>query len=776
MKPSSKISVFGLLTLASIATAAPVELYVAPGGKGNNPATKELPLATLEQARDRLRDLKRAGNLPEGATVFLRGGIYERKQAFVLTEADSGNSKAPIVYASAPGETARLAGGIAIPASAFHPADSRFRDAVIDPAAREHILQADLNALDISDFGEIQEMTAVDFGSPTHYLPAPLELALDGHAMTLARWPNLMDDPVNARLGFIDAVRPVCTYQDSASTKTKDYGAVSFKDVKPLHSDEDIRDRSLTLAAPERLSKWRTPENAWFAGGLVRTYSYAQRRVASYDAGTWEVELASPVSVWATWTQKSVDQTFFFNVPEELDAPGEYYVDRKQGMLYLYPPNTWNARSEAIVSVLNDVLVAMEGCSHVRLLGLVLESSRTSGAYIEGGEDNVLENCIIRNTGVVGVQIGRGWQEPPKDGPRDNVGAPLKRLPGAYRHSLCTGIKNQGTALNRHGGKNNGVDGGQIYGTGCGGVLLGGGDRKTLEPAGNFVRNAEIFRTDRRINRYAEGVVVDGVGNHVAHNYLHDNLGGILYLHGNDHVIEFNEITRAVLGSEDCGAIEIRQNPSQFGNKIRNNWLHDISRVNVNAQTNAIYLDNGSSGVEVSGNVFQRIGGRSKDPYSRATVSINGGSANRIVNNLFVDNTTCNVNKRPTAKQFKSWQGSIKGRQNMLEKDVDVTIPPYSTHYPELLKLYRAKDETELWNEIKNNVFVNCPRYVSSKEKPDDLFPNLWVDEDPGFANKAAGDLTLRPDSPVFKKLPGFQPIPFANMRWPKIENADEIK
>jgi len=69
---------------------------------------------------------------------------------------------------------------------------------------------------------------------------------------------------------------------------------------------------------------------------------------------------------------------------------------------------------------------------------------------------------------------------------------------------------------------------------------------------------------------------------------------------------------------------------------------------------------------------------------------------------------------------------------------------------------------------------VNCPRYVSSKEKPDDLFPNLWIDGDPGFANKAAGDLTLRPDSPVFKKLPGFQPIPFAQMRWSNVKRADE--
>ena len=37
-----------------------------------------------------------------------------------------------------------------------------------------------------------------------------------------------------------------------------------------------------------------------------------------------------------------------------------------------------------------------------------------------------------------------------------------------------------------------------------------------------------------------------------------------------------------------------------------------------------------------------------------------------------------------------------------------------------------------------------------------------WVtDHDPGFVNAAQGDFRLKPDSEVFSKLPGFQPIPF---------------
>ena len=36
--------------------------------------------------------------------------------------------------------------------------------------------------------------------------------------------------------------------------------------------------------------------------------------------------------------------------------------------------------------------------------------------------------------------------------------------------------------------------------------------------------------------------------------------------------------------------------------------------------------------------------------------------------------------------------------------------------------------------------------------------------EDPGFVNRAAKDFRLKPDSPVFLRIPGFQPLPLEEM------------
>ena len=95
-------------------TVAPsASFHVDPLGNDANPGTSEQPFATLERARDAIRERRRAsGGLPPGGvTVTLAGGAHPRVAAFELTAEDSGTAEAPIVYASARGEPAVLLGG-----------------------------------------------------------------------------------------------------------------------------------------------------------------------------------------------------------------------------------------------------------------------------------------------------------------------------------------------------------------------------------------------------------------------------------------------------------------------------------------------------------------------------------------------------------------------------------------------------------------------------------------------------------------------------------------
>ena len=67
---------------------------MATEGNDANPGTEDQPFATLERARDEIRQRKAAGPLPAGGiTVELRGGVYELSRPLELTAQDSGTEK-----------------------------------------------------------------------------------------------------------------------------------------------------------------------------------------------------------------------------------------------------------------------------------------------------------------------------------------------------------------------------------------------------------------------------------------------------------------------------------------------------------------------------------------------------------------------------------------------------------------------------------------------------------------------------------------------------------
>ena len=146
------------------ANAEPLALHVAPNGNdawsgrlaAPNADATDGPLATLERARDELRQRRRTGGVTDGAALLVRAGEYELTKPFQLTAEDSGTAAAPIVYRAFPGEKPVLFGGKRI--TDFKP----FKD---------NILQADVAA---------QGFKGVRFR----------QLYLNGERQTPARYPS----------------------------------------------------------------------------------------------------------------------------------------------------------------------------------------------------------------------------------------------------------------------------------------------------------------------------------------------------------------------------------------------------------------------------------------------------------------------------------------------------------------------------------------------------------------------------------------------------------
>jgi hypothetical protein len=428
--------------------------------------------------------------------------------------------------------------------------------------------------------------------------------------------------------------------------------------------------------------------------------------VKSIDPATHRITLANP-HVYGIGSGNKAERRFCaLNLLEEIDSPGEYYVDRENGRLYFWPPAAITA-DNVVLSLLKEPVVQVKDAAHVDLRGLTVICCAGTGVQVDGGSDVRILACEVRNTGREGVVI------------KDGTG---------HRVEACN-----------------------ISETGTGGVSVEGGDRKTLKPCGHEVVNNDIWNVARRQRTHAYNVQLNGVGVRLAHNSIHDAPHQAIGLGGNNHVIEFNDVFRICQESDDCGAFYMGRNPSERGSVLRYNFWHDTGGPRSHGSC-AVYFDDGAGGQTVFGNVFLRAAGG-----NFGAVFIHGGHDNRVINNIFID---CRAAMRQVRWNDDGWRKWLDGElwQTRLLKEVDITKPPYSDAYPELKGFMEFHGEPRM-NHSERNVVVRCPMLLDGDWEQND---NYVTESDPGFVDEKAMNFALKEDAEVFTKVPGFERIPFA--------------
>lgn len=702
-----------------------IEYYVSLQGNDANDGSCQKPFASLERARDEIRRLKAEEGLPEGGvTVFIREGIYSLKKTFELNPLDSGSENAPVRYKAYMDEKVHLTGGIQLAPDAFSTVtDENIVNRIIDVEARSKIMQFDLKGNGITDYG-----TEKQHGFSLATVPAGMELFINGKAMQPARWPNA---------GWI----PMGEILEPGTIPLEE----DFKDIGPVFTFSE-----------ERMGRWKNAPDMWLSGFFAVGYADDNIRVQSIDPLTKRIKLAGP-HLFGIDTGKKHLKYYAYNLLEEIDMPGEYYIDRDNGILYLYPPEPLeNAR--IMVSMLEDPIVAMEGAANICFDRLVFEAARGMGIYIEGGKDNRISNCILRNMGTAAVSIGQGVESPSfrPEGPLHNfTGKPVSRWIGNLKAHLYDNMD-----WNRQGGEGHSISGCEIYDTGAGAIYLGAGDRKTLTPGRLSVDNNRIHDFNRREKTYKPAVWIDGVGHRISHNEIYNAPNMAIHVFGNDHIIEYNEIHHVVTDADDMGAIYAGRNPGEQGNIIRFNFLHDNDRAVYHpgeAGTQSVFWDDGEIGVAVYGNIFYRAGNKS-------AFKSTSGRFMKFINNIVIDTPTGfealggdrQIMVRPREEIMKD-----PFYRKRLFEDVDIFNPPYSEKYPELLNMEGSSMKT---NISRDNVFVKVGCPVGHEAAEWQCEDNYITGEDPGFIDMQNRNFQLKNDSVVFSKIPGFKRIPFERM------------
>jgi hypothetical protein len=651
------------------------EFYVATSGSDANPGTESKPFASLEAGRDAVRKLDGERKGRGGATIWIRGGVYVREAGFELTTQDGGTAAAPVVYRAWPGESVRLIGGRRL----------KGFEAVRDPAvlsrleekARGHVLHMDLRAQGMSDFGQLQSR---GFGRAS--VPAHAELFFAGRPMTLARWPNEGE------------WEKIADFPEGAGQGDEHGGKIGALDGGFNY-------------AGDRPRRWTDTGDLWVHGYWAWDWANSYERVQSLDPEKHFIRTAPPHGLYGF---RKGQRFYFLNLLEELDQPGEYYIDRKAGRLYFWPPETPAPleTQEVMLSLLDRPLITLSDVSHVTIRGLILECTRGDGVVIRGGESNRVAGCAIRLIGDSGV-----------------------RVDGGRGHAIVSC---------------------DIEDTGDGGVSLSGGDRQTLEPGGQVVENCHFQRQGRWSKCYVPAVAVNGVGQRVSHNLIHDHPHCAILFGGNDHLIDFNEIHHVALETGDVGAIYTGRDWTFRGNRIRHNFIHETGGVGMGSM--GVYMDDCVSGAEIFGNVFYKV--------TRAAF-LGGGRDHRVENNIFVDcNPAVQLDGRGLDRS-PVWHDMVY--DYMRKQSAAVPSALYRSRYPALAALDRfyAADEgvPPEGNVVAHNLCI-AGAWLSvgwhARQDMIELADN-YVGADPGFINPAALDFRIRDDSTVWKT--GFQKIPF---------------
>lgn len=612
-------------------------LHVSVNGSDGAAATVDAPLATLEGARDRIRELRRSKEWTGSVVVSIEGGIYERHNSFELTAVDSGTSAAPIIYRGVPPKTdaepVRLVGGRRVQ-SFVSVTDSEILQRLPE-VAWGHVVEANLPAQGIRSLGSLERR-----GFTLERPVAGLELFLNHQPMPLARWPN-----------------------------------VGWATIHSIPGPEAEEEAARTIGfSGEHLKRWAEAPDPWAFGYWYHGWADEHTPITAVDVAGETMTFGARHQ----YGYRKGQRFFVYNLLEELDSPGEWYLDRATGTLYFWPPDDVDLeQAEVLVSVLEEPLIQANGASHIRIENLVLEGTRDSAVRIRGGTRVELAGCTIRNVGRDGVSI--------------------------------------------HEGSDHAVLSSDLYHIGERGIRMVGGNRQTLQPGGHRAANNHIHHFSRWSRTYRAAIQLSGVGNTAEHNLIHDGPHLAINFGGNDHRIAFNEIHHVLTETDDAGALYIGRDWSARGHVIEHNIIRHSGSHHARDQdrghgrsdepglvygpvalhgTSLVYLDDLTSGVTIRGNLLHD-GGR--------TIMIGGGRDNVVEGNIIIGGAR-GIRMDGRGLTWASEMAKPDGRWGMWDRlrAVPFAEPLYRNRYPVLAELPDNDPYAPVGNRIARNIVVDA--------------------------------------------------------------------
>ena len=346
---------------------------------------------TLEEVRDLIRQEREHGS-DRHYTVLIEDGEYSIKH-ITFDERDHDTT-----YRSRDGGVV-LNGSMKLDPKGFAPWEKN-----------ENIQVIDLTKLGLGpeDWGKLYSYgwasAAAKYDNGVG--PLPCELYVNDARCTLARYPN--GDGVFLKTGeVLDG--------GDASNARNPRGGTFRLDEK----------------TSARVKGWRDNPDVWVFGYFSYDWCDASTRVKSLEDGVLVTEQAG------VYEYAQGRDYYFFNVLEELDEPGEWYLDRDTGLLYLWPPEGAFDGARIDLSLNTETLIEGEGLKNLSFIGLTLQGTRGDGISLKG-DGITIDHCVIRNLAGDALTLG-GYNNTASDNEICFVGQRGINLTGGDAETLTPG-------------------------------------------------------------------------------------------------------------------------------------------------------------------------------------------------------------------------------------------------------------------------------------------------------------------------------------------------
>ena len=564
------------------AKAAAVEFFVSgAGGTDSGMGTSaSAPFASLGRAKAAASARLAAG---DSVTVSLLAGQFRLNSTLTFSAADGptdpGQTCTWRAHPSNDGP-ATITGSKEVPWSSF----AVSQDPRIHASARGKVLVGSLVGAGIANFGG---GIGWDFE-----LGDRLEVFVGGETMTLARYPNKDERPQGS--AFVGFAQMSAGLGRNASAPGK-INAISWSGEGAAGMTTERARRWDSTGGLESLALHGTWKYMW-ADEMIP--------VDHIDVANMSFVFGTESEGQAYWPPGKGNPYFAVNLLHELDVAGEWWLDRKSGQLFIYPPPNpgplevsvpiaMPAAVSAVIGEYGPVLVYFEGLGNVTWDRIGMGKARGVALLAVNSSNLQLQGVNVSGMAFSAARI----------------------------------INGSNVTLQRW----------DVRAIGNGGILLEGGDRPTLTPCNHRLLDSEITDTGNWAMYNVQPVTTMGVGTLVAHNYIHD-VGAHAFFHeGNDHIIEYNLVERVLLRCWDCGAYHVGRDLTWRGNILRYNVNINDDKTSadafpcIKASTScmkaAYYMDDHYSGTVTHGNVV--VG------YENG-VFIHFGRDNVMTSNLFI--------------------------------------------------------------------------------------------------------------------------------------------